>query len=328
MSTQPSTIPKYRIGVIAFDGINPFHLSVPCQVFGARRADCDTATFDVKVCAVEPGPLSTTAGFEIAAAHGLAALARADIIILPSWHDDCRPSPPVLLQALRRAHQRGAQVVGLCVGSFPLAEAGLLDGRGATTHWAFADTMSARYPKVRVDREVLYVDEGKVVTSAGVAASLDCCLHLLRQLCGAEVANHVARQLVVAPHRQGGQAQFIERPLPVTGSDDRFAQVLACISEDLTRNYSIDALAERALMSRRNFTRHFRHATGTSFKQWLLNQRLAHAQHLLESSEVSIEVVAQQAGFGSALSLRQHFRTALRTSPSEYRKLYRSGAPG
>jgi transcriptional regulator GlxA family with amidase domain len=327
MTTRPASIPKYRIGVIAFDGINPFHLSVPCQVFGARRADCDTATFEVKVCAVEPGPLSTTAGFEIAAAHGLAALARADIVILPSWHDDCRPAPPVLLQALRRAHQRGAQVVGLCVGAFPLAEAGLLDGRSATTHWAFADTMSSRYPKVRVDREVLYVDEGKVVTSAGVAASLDCCLHVLRQLCGAEVANHVARQLVVAPHRQGGQAQFIERPLPVSGSDDRFAQVLACISEDLTRNHSIDALAERALMSRRNFTRHFRHATGTSFKQWLLNQRLAHAQHLLESSAVSIEMVAQQAGFGSALSLRQHFRSALRTSPSEYRKLYRSAAP-
>ena len=162
------------------------------------------------------------------------------------------------------------------------------------------------------------------MTSAGVAAGLDCCLHLLRQLCGAEIANRVARQMVVAPHRQGGQAQFIERPLPVNGSDDRFAQVLAWVGQDLTQNHSIDALAERALMSRRNFTRHFRQATGTSVKQWLLNQRLAHAQHLLESSEVSIEMVAQQAGFGSALSLRQHFRTALRTSPSEYRKLYRS----
>ncbi|MES2162512.1 MAG: helix-turn-helix domain-containing protein [Pseudomonadota bacterium] len=325
MSARTSPIQKFRIAVIAFDGINPFHLSVPCQVFGAQRADCESATFDVKVCAEDPGaPLTTTAGFEIVAPHGLVALARADIVILPSWHSDCRPAPASLLQALRKAHQRGAQVVGLCIGAFPLAEAGLLDGRTATTHWANADIMAERYPKVRVDREVLYVDEGKVVTSAGVAAGLDCCLHLLRQLCGAEIANRVARQMVVAPHRQGGQAQFIERPLPVNGSDDRFAQVLAWVGEDLTQNHSIDALAERALMSRRNFTRHFRQATGTSVKQWLLNQRLTHAQHLLESSEVSIEMVAQQAGFGSALSLRQHFRTALRTSPSEYRKLYRS----
>ncbi|MYN18199.1 helix-turn-helix domain-containing protein [Rugamonas sp. FT107W] len=328
MSTRTSPSRKFRIAVIAFDGINPFHLSVPCQVFGAQRADCDSATFDVKVCAEDPGtPLSTTAGFDITATHGLAALSRADIVILPSWHSDCRPAPATLLQALRRAHQRGAQVVGLCVGSFPLAEAGLLDGRTATTHWALADTMSERYPKIKVDREVLYVDEGEVVTSAGVAAGLDCCLHLLRQLCGAEIANRVARQLVVAPHRQGGQAQFIERPLPVTGSDDRFAQVLAWVGEDLTQDHSIDVLAERALMSRRNFTRHFRQATGTSVKQWLLNQRLAHARHLLESSEVSVEMVAQQAGFGSALSLRQHFRATLRTSPSEYRKLYRSAAP-
>jgi transcriptional regulator GlxA family with amidase domain len=170
---------------------------------------------------------------------------------------------------------------------------------------------------------VLYVDDD-VLTSAGVAAGLDCCLHLLRQLCGAEAANHVARQLVVAPHRQGGQAQFIERPVPVSGSDDRFAQVLNWVNRHLADNHSIDALAARAAMSRRNFTRHFRDATGTSFKQWLLNQRVAHAQRLLETSDVSIEVVAQEAGFGSALSLRQHFRTALRTSPSVYRRQFRA----
>jgi transcriptional regulator GlxA family with amidase domain len=201
----------------------------------------------------------------------------------------------------------------------------LLAGRRATTHWAFADTLAERYPAVAVDREVLYVDDG-VLTSAGVAAGLDCCLHLLRQLHGAEAANHIARQLVVAPHRQGGQAQFIERPVPVSGSDDRFAQVLAWVSQRLGDQHSIDALAARAAMSRRNFTRHFRDATGTSFKQWLLNQRVAHAQRLLESSEMSIELVAQEAGFGSALSLRQHFRALLRTSPSAYRRQFRAGA--
>jgi transcriptional regulator GlxA family with amidase domain len=317
---------RLKVVVIAFDGITPFHLSVPCLVFGSQHADSDAAAFEVQVCAADPAPLRTTAGFDIATAFGLKALNAADIVIMPSWHDDCRPAPEALLQALRKAHKRGARVVGLCLGAFPLAEAGLLDQRTATTHWAFADALLERYPQVSVDRDVLYVDEEDVVTSAGVAAGLDCCLHLLRQLSGAEIANRVARQIVVAPHRQGGQAQFIERPLPVNTSDDRFSQVLAWVSGHLGDNHSIDALAERALMSRRNFTRHFRDATGTSFKQWLLNQRVAHAQHLLESSEVSIEMVAQDAGFGSALSLRQHFRTALRTSPSAYRKLYRPDA--
>jgi transcriptional regulator GlxA family with amidase domain len=211
----------------------------------------------------------------------------------------------------------------LCLGAFPLAEAGLLDGLTATTHWQFAAALAARYPKVDVDCDVLYVDAGRVLTSAGVAAGLDCCLHQLRGLRGADAANRVARQLVIAPHRQGGQAQFIERPLPVSGSDGRFAGVLEWVTQRLEQAHSIDALAERAAMSRRNFTRHFRQATGTSFKQWLLGQRLAHAQWMLESGDASVEVVAQQAGFGSALSLRQHFRTVLQTSPSAYRASYR-----
>lgn len=306
---------RHRIAVIAFDGITPFHLSVPGMVFR-------DAAFELRICSPDPSPLRTTGGFAITVRHGLQALSRADIVILPTWHDDCRPAPPALLEALKRAHKRGARIVGLCLGAFPLAQAGLLDGRRATTHWAFADALAERHPGVAVDRDVLYVDDD-VLTSAGVAAGLDCCLHLLRQLCGAEAANHVARQLVVAPHRQGGQAQFIERPVPASGSDNRFAQVLDWVNRHLADTHSLDALAARAAMSRRNFTRHFRDATGTSFKQWLLNQRVAHAQRLLESSDASIEVVAQQAGFGSALSLRQHFRVSLRTSPSAYRKLYR-----
>jgi transcriptional regulator GlxA family with amidase domain len=186
--------------------------------------------------------------------------------------------------------------------------------------------LAERYPKVKVNPEVLYVDEGDVLTSAGVAAGLDCCLHLLRQLSGAEAANRRARRLLIAPHRQGGQAQFIERPLPVSNSDGRFSQVLEWVTQHLQQAHSIDSLAERAAMSRRNFTRHFRQTTGTSFKQWLLNQRLAHAQRMLESSDASIELVAQEAGFGTGLSLRQHFRSALRISPSVYRKQFRSNS--
>lgn len=307
-----------KVAVVAYDGITPFHLSVPSLVFGAMGD-----TFAVQVCGVEKGPLDTTAGFAITPQGSIAALGTADIVIVPTWHNDCRPAPAKLLGALRRAHRNGARMVGLCLGAFPLAEAGLLDGKAATTHWAYADLLAARNRHVEVSRDVLYVDGGDVLTSAGVAAGLDCCLHVLRQLCGAEAANAVARRLVIAPHRQGGQAQFIERPVPVSHSDGRFAQVLAHVTQHIAQDHSIDALAERAAMSRRNFTRHFRQATGTSFKQWLLGQRIAHAQRLLEGSDVSVEVVAQEAGFGSALSLRQHFRTALRTSPSAYRKSFR-----
>jgi transcriptional regulator GlxA family with amidase domain len=310
---------RKKVAIIAFDGITPFHLSVPCLVFGGSHAE---SLFDVTVCAAERGPMRTTAGFDIATSRGLNALSGADIVIMPTWHDDCRPSPPALLRALRRAHARGATIVGLCLGAFPVAEAGLLDGRTATTHWAFADQLAARCPLVRVDEDVLYVDEGDVLTSAGAAASLDCSLYLLRKLVGAEYANKVARRLLVAPHREGGQAQFIDRPVPATASDGRLAQVMEWVQHRLADEHSLDALAERAAMSRRNFTRHFRQATGTSFKQWLLNQRLAHAQRMLESSGVPVEAVAQAAGFGSAASLRQHFRAAFHSSPSAYRKLF------
>jgi transcriptional regulator GlxA family with amidase domain len=317
-------VQHYKVAVIAFDGITPFHLSVPCLVFGANVDDPGAPAFEVQVCALGQGPLRTSAGFSITAQYELRALDEADIVVMPSWHDDCRAAPAVLLEALRRAHGRGARIVGLCLGAFPLAEAGLLDGKTAATHWAYASDLAARCARVRVNPEVLYVDEGDVLTSAGVAAGLDCCLHLLRQLCGAEVANRVARKLLIAPHRQGGQAQFIERPVPVSSSDGRFSQVLDWVTRHLEQVHSIDALAARAAMSRRNFTRYFRQTTGTSFKQWLLSQRLAHAQRMLESGNASIERVALAAGFGTALSLRQHFRSGLRISPSAYRKQFRA----
>lgn len=314
---------KIKIAVIAFDGITPFHLSVPSLVFGNVPAGVDCPVFDVLVCSIGKGAIRTSAGFSIVVDSDLQILMSADIVIMPSWHDDLRVTPPALIDALRGAHARGSRMVGLCLGSFPLAEAGLLDGKAATTHWEAADVLAKRFPKVKVDRDVLYVADGEVLTSAGVAAGLDCCLHLLRETCGAEMANRVARRLVIAPHRQGGQAQFIERPVPMSNTDNRFSQVLEWVTGHLEKEHSIDSLAERAAMSRRNFTRHFRQATGTSFKQWLLSQRLAHAQRMLESGDASIEVVAQKAGFGTSLSLRQHFRAAFRTSPSGYRGSYR-----
>lgn len=319
--------PAQKVAVVAFDGIIPFHLSVPCLVFGSQAAGLDGPGFDVAVCAAHAGQLETAAGFTISAQHDLGACEDADIVVVPSWHGSGCEAPADLVDALRRAHARGAIVVGLCLGAFPLAQAGLLDGRTVATHWEATGLLAERYPKIRVDQQVLYVDEGTILTSAGVAAGLDCCLHLLRRLRGADYANKVARRILIAPHRDGGQAQFIDRPLPQSPSACRFTELLSWIGANLHEEHSIDALAARVAMSRRNFTRHFRQATGTTVKQWLLKQRLLHAQHLLETSDASVERVAQAAGFGNALGLRQHFRPAFRTSPSDYRKRFRSAAP-
>lgn len=308
------------IGVIAFDGISPFHLSVPCLVFGEDRREDGIPLSEVLVCAETPGRLRTSAGFAIEAPAGLERLASVDMVIVPSWRDPAERAPDALLQALHAAHSRGARIVGLCLGAFVLAQAGLLDGRRAATHWRWAPLFAQRFPQVQLDKDVLYVDDGQLVTSAGTAASLDCCLHLLRTQIGAELANRVARRLVVSPHRQGGQAQFIEQPLPSRAGGDRFAEALDWALRNLGQAPRLDALAERALMSRRTFTRRFRERTGSTFKQWLAVQRLAFAQRLLETTDLPVEQVAAAAGFGSALSLRQHFTHSLRTSPSAYRR--------
>ena len=314
--------PPETVAVVAFDGISPFHLSVPCLVFGEDRTDAGKPRFRLRVCSLEAGPLHTNAGFTVEAAHGLEALRRAQIVVVPSWRDDGSPAPATLLKALRDAHRRGATIVGLCLGAFVVAEAGLLDGRPATTHWHLAAAFARRYPSVKLQPEVLYVDNGDVLTSAGTAASIDCCLHLLRVRYGAEVANRAARRMVVAPHRQGGQAQYIQQPVPAAAEQDRLRPLLEWLSRHPQRSHSLDELARRALMSRRTFTRRFREATGTTVGQWLLNQRLALAQRLLETTEQPVEVVAADAGFGSAVSLRQHFAAAFSVSPSAYRRQF------
>ena len=321
-----AALPARRIAVVAFDGISPFHLAVPCLVFGEDRHELGVPNFQLQVCAVETGAMRTSAPFSIVAGAGLGALRRADIVIVPTWRNTNEPAPSALLRALRDAHKRGATIVGLCLGAFVLAEAGLLQGKAATTHWHWAKAFADRFPQVRLDPSVLYVEDGNVITSAGTAASLDCCLHLLRRLCGAEVANRVARRIVVAPHRQGGQAQFIERPVPVSSGEKRLTDVLAWVSKHLSQPHSIDSLAVRAAMSRRTFTRSFQRATGTTALQWLLHQRLMRVSSLLESSNRSIEAIAGDAGFGSAVSMRQHFTAAFGLSPVAYRKQFRAGA--
>ncbi|WP_109040870.1 GlxA family transcriptional regulator [Azospira sp. I13] len=317
---------RCRVAVLAYQRISPFHLSVPCVVFGGRHPGAPA--FDLRVCAWETGPLATSAGFSLNVEHGLEALAEAEVIIVPSWRDPAEAPPPALLEALQAAHRRGARIVGLCLGAYVLAEAGLLDGRRATTHWEFAADFAHRYPAVTLDPGVLYVDDGPLLTSAGTAAGIDACLHLLRQQCGSTAANRVARRLVTPPHRQGGQAQYIPQPLPATAGDSRLAELLDWVRAHLEQPHDLDSLAARALMSRRTFTRHFRQLTGATVGQWLQGERLGLAQRLLESTDHGIERIAQLAGFGSPEALRLHFRRNLGVSPSHWRQSFGSREGG
>lgn len=317
MSADPSTT---LVAVVAFNGISPFHLSVPCIVFG--EAIAGQSPFKVVVCAAEPAPLQTTAGFGLCDLSSIAVLKKADVIVVPSWRDVTERPPERLLKALRDAHARGAQIVGLCLGAHVLAEAGLLDGRRATTHWEYANAMAARFPSVDVDPSVLYVEDGNVLTSAGTAAGIDACLHLLRQRLGSETANRAARRLVVPPHREGGQAQFIEQPLPNTAGSTRLAQLIDAVRTRLEHPHDLDSLASEVSMSRRSFTRHFKALTGTTVQSWLLAERLALSQRLLEQTDQSVERVAEMAGFGSVVSLRHHFRQAVGVSPTAWRRSF------
>lgn len=310
-----------RVAVLAFDGISPFHLSVPCLVFGEEKDPDGQPLYRLDVCAEQRGMLRTNAGFSLDIQRGLPALRSADIVIVPSWRNDLPEASDALLRALRQAHVRGAALVGLCLGAFVLAQAGLLDGKAATTHWLAADDFKRRHPLVELRPGVLYVDEGAVVTSAGTAAGLDCCIHLLRRDLGADAANRAARRMVVAAHRQGGQAQYVEQPVP-TPDDDRFGMLLEWVQHNLHQTLSLDQLAERAFMSRRNFTRRFKQATGTTVQQWVNHQRIALAQRMLEEAGHSIEDVASLSGFGSPMSMRQHFARVLNISPSAYRRQF------
>lgn len=313
---------SHTVAVIAFDGISPFHLSVPCMVFGDDLARLGAPRYRLLICGEKTGLIPTMSGFNIEVEHDLSALAQADTVIVPAWRDPDERPPEALLQALRTAHARGARIVGLCLGAFVLAEAGLLDGRTASTHWVWGDDFAKKYPRVKLDRKVLYADDGDILTSAGTAAAIDCCLHLLRRDHGAEVANRIARRMVVAPHRHGGQAQYIEQPLPKASGSDQLAVTLDWAIANLEQPLSLDVLADRAAMSRRNFTRRFKMKTGATVSQWLLNHRLAAAQRLLETSDQAIDRIAEATGFGSTVSLRQHFAAAFSVSPAAYRKQF------
>jgi AraC family transcriptional regulator, transcriptional activator FtrA len=317
----------HRVAIVVVESVVPFDLAVPCQVFARGREDLGAVRYRAAVCAAAPGPVRTSAGFAIEVPHGLEALEGADTVVVAGMADLGLPIPPEVCAALRAAAARGARIASVCTGAFVLAEAGLLDGRRAATHWEDAPLLAARYPAVRVDAEVLYVDEGRVLTSAGIAAGIDLCLHLVRQDYGAEVANAVARRLVVPPHRSGGQAQFAERPLPALaggGLEPTRRWMLERLAEPLT----LAAMAAHAGMSRRTFSRRFHAETGASPLRWLIHQRVLLAQRLLERTSEPLERLAGRCGFGSALVLRQHFRAVVGTTPSAYRLAFRGQRPG
>ncbi|MEV7570046.1 helix-turn-helix domain-containing protein [Streptomyces tanashiensis] len=302
------------------DGMLHFELSLAYEVFGSPPSDVAVPWYDVTVCG--PGPVLVER-FRLEPDRGLDRLPYADTVIVPGWADVDEEPPADLVDAVRAAHDAGARVASLCTGAFVLAAAGLLDGRRATTHWAHTEVLAERYPRVEVDPDVLYVDNGRVLTSAGKAAAMDLCLHLVRLDHGSAVANTVARRLVVPPHRDGGQAQFVTAPVP-TREGHPLGELLPWAVERLGEPLTVEDLARRARMSSRHLGRHFRAATGTTPLQWLLTQRIRRAQELLEATDDSVDAIAEATGMGTATTLRRHFNRTVGVPPDTYRRTFRS----
>ncbi|HKE79103.1 MAG TPA: transcriptional regulator FtrA [Solirubrobacteraceae bacterium] len=314
---------KHHVAALVFDGVAPFELGTVVEVFGLPRPELDVEDwYELVVCAPQPGPLRAVGGIAVVAEHGLDALAAADTVIVPGWPRVGEPVPPAVVDALRAAHERGARLVSICSGAFVLAATGLLDGREVATHWRYADALRRLHPKVAVNERVLYVESDRLWTSAGSAAGLDLCLALVRSDHGSTIVNHVARRLVLAPHRDGGQAQFIEQPVARVG-DDRLGQAIGWALAHLDRPITVEEMAARAFMSPRNFSRRFRAATGATPRAWLLDQRIQASLPLLEDGALPVESVGAAVGFG-APAFRRHFRRALGVSPSQYRRSFRA----
>lgn len=309
----------HRVVTLLAPGANPFEFAVSCEVFGLRRPELGVEWYDHRLAATVR-PLVVNGGWTLDTPHGLEAVEEADTVVVPACPLDV---PQVMLEPLRAAYERGTRLVSFCSGAFALAAAGVLDGRGATTHWMHADELARRYPRVRVDPGVLYVDEGQVLTSAGTAGGIDLALHIVRLDHGPRVANEVARRMVVAPHRDGGQAQFVLNPVPATEYDDALGPVMDWMFEHLDEPITVPDLARLAAISPRTFARRFRAATGTTPLRWLTHQRVTRAQDLLQATDLPVEVIATRVGLGTAANLRTHFRRETGESPASYRRRYR-----
>jgi AraC family transcriptional activator FtrA len=309
------------VAVLAYDGLCTFEFGIAVEIFGLPRAEFDFAWYRHCIVAVDQGPMRALGGFQVTADADLAALSEARTIVVPGWRNRDEPPPQALLDALRDAHGRGARLLSICSGAFVLAATGLLDGLRATTHWRYTDELAARFPTIEVDPAVLYVDSGQVITSAGSAAGIDACLHLVERDFGAHVANSVARRLVMAPQRPGGQAQFIPAPVAQAPRDDVSA-VLEWARQHLGETLTVSQMAAKALMSERTFLRRFGEATGMTPKNWLQHARMAQARSLLESTRLNSEQIAERCGFASVESFRVAFRKVVGLAPSFYRESF------
>ncbi|WP_200871870.1 GlxA family transcriptional regulator [Actinomadura welshii] len=311
----------HRVVALVRPPQSTFELGCAAQVFGIERPGLPTR-YGFRVCTERPGPVATHAGYDMLVTTGLEALDEADTVIVPGWLPTQEPPSPTVVQALRRAHSRGARVASICSGVFALAHADLLDGRAATTHWALADEFAARFPQVKVDPDVLYVDHGDVATSAGAGAGFDLCMHLLRNDQGARYAAHVARTMVMPPHREGGQLQYSAPPHPEQ-IDGTLAPLLEWIAGRLGEPVTVEHMAAHAGLSARTLARRFAGQLGTSPGQWLLTQRIAAARDLLESTDLPLDAIARRVGLSSATNLRRRFLAALGTTPGAYRRAFR-----
>jgi transcriptional regulator GlxA family with amidase domain len=310
----------HRIAVLCFDGLVAFDLTAPAQAFMLAARANGGPLYEVITCSPGGEPVRTTSGFKVTPDSGLGALRRAETVVLPGYANILAPPPQDVLEAIRAAARRDARLMSVCTGAFALAHAGALDGRRATTHWAWAGEMAKRFPEIAVDPDALFVDEGEVLTSAGLSAGIDLSLHVIRRDCGAAVGERVARHMVAAPHRDGGQAQFF-RPEPPSGGGS-LEPTRHWALERLAEPLDVAAMARHAGVSPRTFARRFREETGTTPLQWLLAQRVLEARRLLEASDLPVEEVAWRSGFGAAASLREHFRRATATTPSAYRRSF------
>lgn len=317
----------HRVVALCLDGVVAFDLAAPAQAFAVVADPGHGPLYEFSTCSVDGKPLRTTAGFGIAPQGDLEMLRRAETIVVPAYFDLFSPPPSEAIAALRDASARGTRVLSVCTGAFALAYAGLLDGRRATTHWAFADELAARFPAVAVEPGALYVDEGSVMTSAGLSAGIDLCLHVIREDCGASVGERVARYMVAAPHREGGQAQFIEpRQNAATANSSSLEATRRWALDRLAEPLDVAKMADHAGVSPRTFARRFREETSTTPLQWLLAQRVHLARRLLEETDLPIDAIAWRAGFGTAASLRDHFRRVTATTPTAYRSSFRTVA--
>jgi len=310
-----------RVVVLVYDGLCTFEFGIVVELFGLRRRNLGVEWYDFEVCSAERGPIRATGGIRVEARRGLRCFEQAGTIVIPGWRDADEPPPQPLVRALRSAHAGGARLVSICSGVFVLAATGLLDGKRVTTHWRYVDRLRARFPKVRVEPDVLYVDEGSILTSAGSAAGIDLCLHIVRCDYGAEIANEIARRLVMPPHREGGQAQYVREPMPSTGTGG-LAPLMQWAQSHLDKTLQVEDLARKAAMSPRTFARRFGEQTGTTPHQWLTYQRLLAAQRRLETTVESIDQVAEAVGLQTAATLRQHFSRVLGTTPTAYRRQF------